>query len=61
MAVVLVLAAVVVPYRTSFALSLESVGFTPSVEYRKFPAGASVTFGWNTSDGRTFTFSLLNS
>ncbi|MFI5415598.1 MAG: hypothetical protein ACHQ16_08145, partial [Candidatus Lutacidiplasmatales archaeon] len=50
-----------VPYRTSFSLSVESVGFTPSVEYRTFPSGASVTFGWNTSDGRTVTFSLLNS
>lgn len=60
-AVVVLLAVFVVPYRTSFSLSVESVGLTPSVEYRTFPTGASVTFVWNTSDGRSVTFSLLNS
>lgn len=60
-AAILATAAFVVPVRTSFALSVESVGFTPSVEYRTFPSGAAVSFAWNTSDGRTVTFSLLNS
>jgi hypothetical protein len=60
-AVVVLLAGFLLPYSTSFSLSVESVGLTPSVEYRTFPTGASVHFGWNTSDGRTVTFSLLNS
>jgi hypothetical protein len=60
-AAVVLLAGFVLPLPTSFSLSVESVGLTPSVEYRTFPSGAAVTFGWNTSDGRTVTFSLLNS
>jgi hypothetical protein len=58
-AVVLLVAAFEVPVTSDFTLSVRSEGLTASVEYRTFPAGADVTFAWNTSDGRTTTFSLV--
>ncbi|MCI4324275.1 MAG: hypothetical protein L3K00_00070 [Thermoplasmata archaeon] len=58
-AAVQVVAAFELPVTTDFSLSVRSQGLTASVEYRTFPTGAQVSFSWDTSSGRTVTFSLL--
>ncbi|HKV89769.1 MAG TPA: hypothetical protein VJQ43_01055 [Thermoplasmata archaeon] len=60
-ATIVLAAALVVPVRTSSSLSVASEGLTPSVEYRDFPAGSPVRYGWGTEDGRTVTFTVLDS
>jgi hypothetical protein len=56
-----VLAAFLVPVQSAFSLSVVSQGLSPSVVYRSFPANAAITFAWNTSDGGSVSFSLVDS
>ena len=58
---VVVLAAFFVPIHSTFSLSVVSQGLTPSVVYRSFPANAAISLDWNTSDGGSVTFSIVDS
>jgi len=49
-----------VPVRTSFSMSVASSGITPSEADRSFPHGAVVVFSWNTSDGGSVSFSVVD-
>ncbi|MCI4322043.1 MAG: zinc ribbon domain-containing protein [Thermoplasmata archaeon] len=57
----IVLAAFLVPIHSTFSLSVVSQGLSPSVVYKTFPANAAITFSWNTSDGGSVSFSLVDS
>jgi hypothetical protein len=60
-AAILLVAGFAVPVTTDFSLAVRSQGLSPSVAYRTFPADSQVSFTWNTTNGRTVTFSLLGS
>ncbi|MCI4327752.1 MAG: hypothetical protein L3K16_09025 [Thermoplasmata archaeon] len=66
MAAVLVLGvalavAFLVPVPMTFSLTIASHGLNASTTDRSFPAHAVVSFHWNTSNGASVTFSLVNS